>query len=107
MLRASLAILPRSFAMMSEPQPAKIDRWLTEGHAKTVFDMWEKYCSTDFADGDKGWELYKECWMMVHNNAPHEVAEFQRRFSRLLDLNKTRTIPTASPVQTTRKPAQE
>ena len=93
---------------MSEEQLANIARWLTEGHAKTVFDMWEKYRSADFADGDKGWELYKECWMMVHKNAPREVAESQRRFLYLLDLKElTRTIPTASPVQTARKAAQE
>ena len=89
--------------MLSEEQVANIAGWLTEGHARTVFDMWEKYWSADFADGDKGWELYKECWLMVHRSAPQEVAEFQKRFSGLLDLKKvTRPVSTAPPFQTVR-----
>jgi hypothetical protein len=94
--------------MMSEEHLANVGRWLKEGRAKTVFDMWEKYLSADFADGDKGWQLYKECWTMVHRNAPHDVAEFQRRFSHLPHLEETkRTIPTASLTQTARMTTEE
>jgi hypothetical protein len=94
--------------MMSEEQLANIGRWLKDGHAKTVFAMWEKFLSADFANGDKGWQLYKECWTMVHKNAPHEVAEFQRRFSHLPDLYEMkRTIPTEPLVQTAGKMTQE
>jgi len=60
-------------------------KWLRDGHTTAFFSYVDKQLAYQFAEGPRGWGLYKEISTLVMENAPAQHDEFIRRYASNVD----------------------